>query len=537
MDEDYKYNLTENKNNSYHEDNIKNYNNNINNLFSLYNNFFIKKNRYNTTSKNKKPNYQIEKEIMPKYSNIHTQIKNDKDLLKDIYQGDPILKESIRESHAINIFKEGFKKLFFGPNGLVTRKNIALKKFYKSFRAKKVNFNEKLYIGSMDLFESLGNSTNYNKRLKSNQRRIISINGNFDMTNPRQMKIRKTYRNLHKKIAGISKDKIKEKKLNDNINSENNKIKNKRFSQIYNKSSNLFLDYKNNLFPDSALKLSLNKRRKTTRQNTDMNFLFQKKSINISAVNKSNNNSQNNKLSSISNIKPIPNSKLFINSVQNSLSKNQTNKSIKNLKKEISKKENNNENKNKNKNKNKNEIETYISKSINFEKYFKQKKEFKKYVDSFKKSMDKKIVSSNNSNNKIRDKINRFIIKKEKYVLKTNKYFIKKIEEPYDEFKEDSKKEEDFQNFAKNVDFSNKALSSQDKRKDKINTINMAYTFRVGFEANVPVKEFLKKFKRKKEKEKENKILKSVRLHFNTNSKIIHNLTISLDDIKKKYNY
>ena len=151
--------------------------------------------------------------------------------------------------------------------------------------------------------------------------------------------------------------------------------------------------------------------------------------------------------------------------------------------------------------------------------------------------MDKKIVSSNNSNNKIRDKINRFIIKKEKYVLKTNKYFIKKIEESYDEFKEDSKKEEDFQNFAKNVDFSNKALSSQDKRKDKINTINMAYTFRVGFEANVPVKEFLKKFKRKKEKEKENKILKSVRLHFNTNSKIIHNLTISLDDIKKKYNY
>ena len=72
---------------------------------------------------------------------------------------------------------------------------------------------------------------------------------------------------------------------------------------------------------------------------------------------------------------------------------------------------------------------------------------------------------------------------------------------------------------------------------EKMNTINMAYTFRVWFEANVHVKDFLKKFKRKKEKEKENKILKSVRLHFNTNSKIIHNLTISLDDIKKKYNY
>ena len=43
MDEDYKYNLTESKNDSYQEDNIKNYNNNLNNLFSLYNNFFIKK--------------------------------------------------------------------------------------------------------------------------------------------------------------------------------------------------------------------------------------------------------------------------------------------------------------------------------------------------------------------------------------------------------------------------------------------------------------------------------------------------------------
>ena len=41
----------------------------------------------------------------------------------------------------------------------------------------------------------------------------------------------------------------------------------------------------------------------------------------------------------------------------------------------------------------------------------------------------------------------------------------------------------------------------------------------------------------KKEKEKELKLLNSVRKHFSNNERIIHNLTISLDDIKKKYNY
>ena len=527
---------TESKNDSYHEDNSKNDNNNLNNLFSLYNNFLIKENRHHSSSLNKKPTNKNRKEIMPKYSNIQIQIKNDKELIKDIYQADPILKESIKESPSINIFKKGFKKLFFGPNGVVTRKSVALRKFYKSYRTKKVNFNEKLYIGSMDLFESLGNSTNYNKRLKSNQKRIIRINGNFDMTNPRQMKIRRTYRNFHKKIIKISKEKSKDKKLNQNINSENNNIKNRRFSQLY-KTHNLFLDYKNNLIPDSVIKLSLDKRRKTTRQIIDLNFLFQKKPINISATNNSNNNNTpSHKIANIKNLKPIPNAKSSINSFQNSIGKQKTSKTIISLKKEISKNENI-KNTNDIENKDKNEIEAYISKSINFAKYFKQKKNLKKYVDSFKRSFNKRIFSSNNSNNKIRDKLNNFIVKNEKYVIKKNKYFLKKIVEPYDEFKDDPKQEENFKNFAKNVDFSNKALSSQNRIKDKMNTINMAYTFKVGFEANIPVKEYIKKLKKKKEKEKENKILKSVRLHFNTNSKIIHNLTISLDDIKKKFNY
>ena len=110
------------------------------------------------------------------------------------------------------------------------------------------------------------------------------------------------------------------------------------------------------------------------------------------------------------------------------------------------------------------------------------------------------------------------------------------MQEPYNEFKEDSKNEEKFKNFAKNVDFSNNNFLS-DKKDDKIKTYNMFYNYKVRTGGNITVKEYLKDIKRKKEKEKENKLLKSVRLHFKANSKIIHDLTISLDDIKKKYNY
>ena len=540
MIQDYNYNLTENKNGSFSEENknISN-NNNLDNIFSLYNSFLTKENLCNVSLKRYKDK---PKEILPDYSNIETQINTDKNLIKNIYKKDPIFKDTIEQDASIRNFKSGFKNLFFGPHGFITKKNSALKKFYKSFEKKKVNLNEKLFIGSMEFFDSLGTSNAYNKRLKSNRKRLFQMNGNFDISHPRLIKMKTTYQNFRHKKLGISNEKIKNKKLNENIKSENNKIKNKRFSQFY-KSHNLFLDYKNNLIQDNnTLKPSLIKGRKSIKQITTMNFFKFQNFLNISEINDNTkkSNSQKKINSIISEIKPIPNKNLSIKTIPNS--KEKLNKSIKNLKKEIAKTEKNiNENNNvidkKNKNKDKKAIEDYASKPINFAQYFKQKKELKKYVNSFQKSFNKKLFSSNNSNHKIRDKLNHFIINNEKYVVKTNNYFKKKMEEPYNEFKEDSKNEENFREFAKNVDFSNRGFISKDKKDDKINTINMAYSFKVSLGRDIPVKEYIMKMKRKKEKENEIKILKSVRLHFKANSKIIHNLTISLDDIKKKYNY
>ena len=50
----------------------------------------------------------------------------------------------------------------------------------------------------MDLFDSLGNYSTYNQRLKLNQKRIIQINGNFDMANPNLIKMKKSYQDYKK---------------------------------------------------------------------------------------------------------------------------------------------------------------------------------------------------------------------------------------------------------------------------------------------------------------------------------------------------
>ena len=504
MSHNHNKNLTENKNDSSSEEKETENNHKFNTennfkIFSLYKNLLKKE--------------------MPKYSNIETQIDTDKNLIKNYYEMVPIFRDSIEQNSIIYTFKNGFKKLFFGPDGFVTRKSMALRKFYKSFQPKKLNVHEKLYMGSMDLFDTLGNLSSFNKRLKNSQKKIILINGNFDLTNIRLMKMRRTYKKFSKKL--MSKSENVKMKISDenNINSEKKSKKFQRFS-LLNKHHNLFLDYKNNLIPDNSLKISLDKNNR--RKTTEINFKNRETLDKISNINSTNNTQS--KFFEFPNIKLIPKTSLFNKTYNN------TNKNIKSkiFFKEVEKEEN----------KKKKAIENYSSKPINFYEYFKQKNQLKKYVNTFQKSFNKQLYSSNNSNNKIRDSLNNFIIKNQKYVVKKNKYFNKKIQEPYNEFKEDSKHEENFQNFAKNVDFSNlNTISSKDKKNDKINTINMAYSFKVSLGSNVPVKEFIKKFKKKKEKEKENKLLKSVRKNFKINSKIIHNLTISLDDIKKKYNY
>jgi hypothetical protein len=94
----------------------------------------------------------------------------------------------------------------------------------------------------------------------------------------------------------------------------------------------------------------------------------------------------------------------------------------------------------------------------------------------------------------------------------------------------------------KNVDFSDMrgfSPKSNHKVKTRIkgNSFNLAFSLKSRMEKTLPIKEFLHNIELIKEKEKEKKFLKYIRNNFKKNIKVIHNLTISLDNIKKKYNY
>ena len=301
MSHNHNKNLTENKNDSSSEEKETENNHKFNTennfkIFSLYKNLLKKE--------------------MPKYSNIETQIDTDKNLIKNYYEMVPIFRDSIEQNSIIYTFKNGFKKLFFGPDGFVTRKSMALRKFYKSFQPKKLNVHEKLYMGSMDLFDTLGNLSSFNKRLKNSQKKIILINGNFDLTNIRLMKMRRTYKKFSKKL--MSKSQNVKKKISDenNINSEKKSKKFQRFS-LLNNHHNLFLDYKNNLIPDNSLKISLDKNNR--RKTTEINFKNRETLDKISNINSTNNTQS--KFFEFPNTKLIPKTSLF-NKTYNNTNKN-----------------------------------------------------------------------------------------------------------------------------------------------------------------------------------------------------------------------
>jgi hypothetical protein len=60
---------------------------------------------------------------MPVYSDIDSQIHKKIVQVRDLYGVDPLFKEmQSPNSYAMNFFRKGVKQLFFGKDGLVTKK-------------------------------------------------------------------------------------------------------------------------------------------------------------------------------------------------------------------------------------------------------------------------------------------------------------------------------------------------------------------------------------------------------------------------------
>ena len=200
-------------------------------------------------------------------------------------------------------------------------------------------------------------------------------------------------------------------------------------------------------------------------------------------------------------------------------------------------------------NKNKTEIEAYASKKVlknnktlGTENSFTNNKK-KKFegIQEIKLSLKNKIDSTISPNKKIERNLYNFIDANKKYESQKKKILKTKIKEEFFELKEDIKNTGNYNELAKNVDFSDiKSFSPRDNHrvnKIKTNSFNFVFKYKSKLQKNVPIKEFLKGLDKIKEKQNENKFLTSVRKNFKKNFRVIHNLTIDLDHIKKKYNY
>ena len=159
IDESYKYNVTDLNSNEEININPK--------YFHLFKNFLIKENFQK---------YAFLKEIMPEYSDIDSQIQKKIVQVRDLYGVDPIFKEmQSPNSYTMNIFRKGLKQLFFGKEGIVTKKNVLLKNYHKSFESK-LDINSKIYAGSLDYYDFLSKHDHFLDRLKNSRRKILEIN-------------------------------------------------------------------------------------------------------------------------------------------------------------------------------------------------------------------------------------------------------------------------------------------------------------------------------------------------------------------------
>ena len=110
------------------------------------------------------------------------------------------------------------------------------------------------------------------------------------------------------------------------------------------------------------------------------------------------------------------------------------------------------------------------------------------------------------------------------------------------DLKDVSKSIENFNEMAKKVDFSDfRPFSPSDnqviKIKQKSTSYNLAFSYKTRYLKNEPIKEFIRSLDKLKENKKEKRSVKNIRANVKKNFRVIHNLTINLDHIKKKFNY
>lgn len=560
--------------------------------FHLFKNFLTKENK-SLFKKEISP----AKEIMPDYLDIDLEIQKKINQIRTFYGTDQLFKDmQSYNSYVMTIFRKGFRNLFFGPKGIVTKKSLELKKYYKSFESK-ADLTTKINAGSLDYYDFLSKYSSFFARLKNSRKKILKMGGNFTVADTKSEKLHAAYleyekrrrkkneqlrkkfrrKNMYINTSGNntnSESKSKSRKSK-NINKTNNNFYNtyikepkkafllgkKNESDEKIKTQNIFLNYKkdvnimknNNFQPykinytvdkidNNNLDLSTKKEdnsndktRKKAKQNTgeySHSRDIKKKLTNITTV-----MNKTHKRASIS----MPKSYAFKNLIykhrmplEERVAKR---KNIYNYSNLINRTKIFNISHHSN---SKMKIFNYFS-NKNLETTLFKGRMKNIEIETIKQSLNNKIATIP-SNKRIAHQLYEFINNSKKYELKKKNLYQKSMKEELLELKEDMKNVAGYHDLIKKVDFSDiRRFSPKNnhkvKNKVKGSSINLAFSFKTRLEQNLPIKEFLQNLEKIKEKEREKKFIKFVRSNFKKNNRQIHNLTVSLDHIKKKYNY
>ena len=188
--------------NSINRSNNNNYTSRIN-FNSLFRNFLVDEN----VDDSKKFFVNKKKEILPSYTNIKERIEEGRKDIKSKFNIESTLFREIQLKDLVSYsnFAKKISQYFFGPNGIITKRNINLKKFHKSREKKqKENFNTKIYAGTWLYLDENPKYTRFLSRLKNNRKKILNIGGNFSTEDDFAQKLHNTY------LKGSRKNKLKE---------------------------------------------------------------------------------------------------------------------------------------------------------------------------------------------------------------------------------------------------------------------------------------------------------------------------------------
>lgn len=159
----------------------------------LFRNFLIDE---NVESSKKKFFASKKKEILPSYTNIRDKIESGR---KDIKSNFNIKNSLFKEIQSKDLvvytnFAKNISRYFFGPFGIVTEKNINLKKYHEQKVTKrKTELDDKIYAGNWLYLDENPKYVRFIARLKNNRKKLLNIRGNFSSDDDFREKLHDIY--------------------------------------------------------------------------------------------------------------------------------------------------------------------------------------------------------------------------------------------------------------------------------------------------------------------------------------------------------